>query len=256
MANILISVKNLSKTFNLTKKQMKINQTNNSRKVAVNDLSFNLFEGEIYGLLGPNGAGKTTTMRILATLIKPDGGVITVNGYDVVKDACAVRNSLAFLTSDLKLDDFFTPNYLFFFYGRLKNMNDAQINARKELLFDKFAINSYAEVKIGDLSTGMKQKVALAISLVSDPKIIIYDEPTNGLDVLTAKLVTDFLIEMKNEGKSIIVSTHIFSLIEKVCDRVGIIFDGEMKFEDSLTNIMNKSTLEDLFFNLYNGDIN
>ena len=121
----------------------------------------------------------------------------------------------------------------------------------KNYLFKKFGIEDFKEVKIGDLSTGMKQKVSLVISIVHDPEIIIFDEPTNGLDVITAKSVTDFLIELKKEGKTIILSTHIFSLVEKLCDRVGIIFDGRMIKDDSLTNLIKEKSLEDVFFELY-----
>ena len=118
-------------------------------------------------------------------------------------------------------------------------------------MFDRFGISQFAEVKVGNLSTGMKQKVSLVISLVHDPEIIIFDEPTNGLDVITAKVVTDFLLEMKKDGKSILVSTHIFSLIEKICDRVGIIINGKMILCDDLSNITKERSLEDRFFEIY-----
>lgn len=129
---------------------------------------------------------------------------------------------------------------------------------RKELLFKRFGIDEFAEVKVGNLSTGMKQKASLAISLVHDPDIIIFDEPTNGLDVLTAKVVTDFLLDLKAQGKTIIVSTHIFSLIEKICDRVGIIINGHMEACDTLDAICQGMSLEDRFFEIYKekaGDI-
>ena len=115
----------------------------------------------------------------------------------------------------------------------------------------KFEIDSFKEVKIADLSTGMKQKVSLVISIVHDPNIIIFDEPTNGLDVITAKTVTDFLIELKNNGKTIILSTHIFSLVEKLCDRVGIIINGKMVLSDTLKNLTKDMSLEDKFFEVY-----
>ena len=117
--------------------------------------------------------------------------------------------------------------------------------------FTKFGVNEFAGVKVANLSTGMKQKVSLIISLVHDPEIIIFDEPTNGLDVITAKVVTDFLLELKAEGKTIIVSTHIFSLIEKICDRVGIIINGKMALCDTLANITAEKSLEDKFFDIY-----
>ena len=250
MREILI-VNNLSKTFKLTKKQQKINKTNETLKVAVDDLSFSAYEGEIYGLLGPNGAGKTTTLRMISTLIKPDKGDVIVDGYSVTKNPDEVRRRIGFLTSELKLEDFFTPNYLFDYFSELYKIDKEVSLKRKEELFKKFEIDSFREVKIGDLSTGMKQKVSLVISIVHDPNIIIFDEPTNGLDVITAKTVTDFLIELKNQGKTIILSTHIFSLVEKLCDRVGIIIDGKMKLTDTTKNICGEKSLEDVFFSLY-----
>ena len=250
MKEILV-VNNLSKTFKLTKKQQKINKTSEALKVAVDDLSFVAYEGEIYGLLGPNGAGKTTTLRMIATLIKPDKGDVMVDGYSILKEPNEVRRRIGFLTSELKLEDFFTPNYLFDYFSELYEIDKEVSEKRKKELFEKFEIDSFKEVKVADLSTGMKQKVSLVISIVHNPNIIIFDEPTNGLDVITAKTVTDFLLELKKEGKTIILSTHIFSLVEKLCDRVGIIIDGKMILSDSLENIVKDSCLEDAFFNLY-----
>lgn len=251
MEQILVA-NNLMKTFKLTKKQQQINKTKESKLVAVNNLSFVAYKGEIYGLLGPNGAGKTTTLRMISTLIKPDKGDIFVDGFSVLKDANSVRSRIGFLTSELKLEDFFTPNYLFDYFSELHKVDKAVVEKRKQELFHKFGIDAFKEVKVGDLSTGMKQKVSLVISLVHDPDIIIFDEPTNGLDVITAKSVTDFLVYLKEQGKTIILSTHIFSLVEKLCDRVGIIIDGKMILEDKLENINKDKSLEDVFFDLYN----
>jgi len=122
---------------------------------------------------------------------------------------------------------------------------------RKEILFDRFGVNDFAEVKVANLSTGMKQKVSLLISIVHDPDIIIFDEPTNGLDVLTAKSVTEFLTELRGQGKTILISTHIFTLVEKICDRVGIIIDGKMIVSDSVENLTAEKNLEDKFFDIY-----
>lgn len=246
-----IEVKNVVKTFTLSKKQQKINQTNEKLKVAVNGLSFDAYKGEIYGLLGSNGAGKTTTLRMLSTLIKPDEGTLYVDGINVVEDPILVRSKIGFLTSELKLEDFFTTNYLYDFYSDLHNIDPEVREARKSELFKRFEITDFAEVKIGDLSTGMRQKASLAISLAQDPKIIIFDEPTNGLDVLTAKIVTDFLLELKQKGYTIILSTHIFSLVEKVCDRVGIMVDGKVLLEGTLDELTKEKSIEDVFFNLY-----
>lgn len=249
--NVLFSVKDITKTFNLSKKQQKILKTKETKKVAVRNLSFDAFEGEIYGLLGPNGAGKTTTLRIASSLIRPDSGDVFIQGISVVKNPDEVRRRIGFLTSELKLEDFFTPNYLFDFFSKLHGIDESTIENRKKMLFEQFGIEPFCEVKVSDLSTGMKQKVSLAISIAHDPNIIIFDEPTNGLDIITAKTVTDFLIELKNQGKTIILSTHIFSLVEKLCDRVGIIIDGQMVYSNTVTEIMKTTDLETLFFNLY-----
>ena len=246
-----IEVISITKEYILSKKQMKLDKTTSKIKVAVSDLSFSVYKGEIYGLLGPNGAGKTTTLRCISTLISPTQGDIIVDGASVNKNAEDVRKKIAFLTSDLKLEEFFTPNYMFDYYSTLHHIEPSVTKERKEYLFDKFGINKFAEVKIGELSTGMKQKTSLAVSLCHDPDIIIFDEPTNGLDVLTSKIVTDFLLELKEKGKTIIVSTHIFSLIEKICDRVGIIINGKMVKEDDLTSLTKEKKLEDVFFDLY-----
>ena len=247
----ILEIKNIKKTFKLSRKQQKIEKTNATHKVAVNGLSFNCFKGEIYGLLGPNGAGKTTTLRIISTLIKADEGTVLVDGYDISKNPDIVRSKIGFLTSELKLEDYFTPEYLFDFFSQLHNVDEKLIDERKERLFKKFGIDTFREVKVKDLSTGMKQKVSLVIAIAHDPEIVIFDEPTNGLDVITAKTVTDFLIELKKEGKTIVLSTHIFSLVEKLCDRVCIVMDGKMIKEDTLANMTSSKSLEDVFFELY-----
>ena len=250
MEPILIA-QDLRKTFKLSRKQQQLEKTHQKVKVAVDGLSFAANKGEIFGLLGPNGAGKTTTLRMLATLIRPDEGDATLDGISVVKDPDAVRSRVGFLTGELKLEDFFTPNYLFDFFSSLHGVEPATATARKAELFGKFGIDRFAEVKVGNLSTGMKQKVSLVISVVHDPDVIIFDEPTNGLDVLTAKVVTDFLLELRERGKTVILSTHIFSLVEKLCDRVGIIIDGRMVACDTLPAVCGGMSLEDRFFELY-----
>ena len=255
----VIKVQNLKKTFILSKKQQKIQATSEPKIVAVNDLSFEVNKGEIFGLLGPNGAGKTTTLRMLSTLIKPDSGDVIIDGSSVTKEPDKVREKIGFLTSELKLEDFFTPNYLFDFFSDLYHVPQDVRKQRKEEIFSRFGIDKFAEVKVGNLSTGMKQKVSLAVSIVHDPDIIIFDEPTNGLDILTAKVVTDFLEDLKERGKTIILSTHIFSLVEKLCTRVAIIIDGKLTVCDSLDNLIKDKSLEDKFFEIFEevaGDLN
>ena len=241
----------LCKTFTLSRKQQKIERTTAKRKTAVDHLSFNAYRGEIFGLLGPNGAGKTTTLRMLSTLIRPDEGDAILDGCSVVDEPEKVRAKIGFLTSELKLEDFFTPNYLFDFFSRLHGVDEGTMMERKERMFKRFGIDQFAEVKVANLSTGMKQKLSLVISLVHDPEIIIFDEPTNGLDVLTARTVTDYLQELRAEGKTVILSTHIFSLVERLCDRVGIIIDGRMISCGSLEEVCNGLPLEERFFNIY-----
>lgn len=247
----IINVLDVKKTFKLSAKQRKVNNTKDKFKVAVNNLSFKAFPGEVYGLLGSNGAGKTTTLRMISTLINPDEGKILVNGIDTLENPIEVRRQIGFLTSELKLEEFFTPDFLYNFYSDLHKIEENVREERKKELFEKFEITSFAHIKVGELSTGMRQKASLAISLVHNPEIIIFDEPTNGLDVLTAKIVTDYLIELKNMNKTIILSTHIFSLVEKVCDRVGIIVDGKVVLEDTLKNATKEKSLEDVFFDCY-----
>jgi sodium transport system ATP-binding protein len=254
----IIRVEGLNKTFKLSAKQQKVERSTAPLRVAVDNLSFTANKGEIYGLLGPNGAGKTTTLRLLATLIKPDRGDAFIGGHSIVSEPATVRAHIGFLTSELKLEDFFTPSYLFDFFATLHNVDTTVADKRKQQLFARFGIDEFAEVKISDLSTGMKQKTSLVISVVHDPDIIIFDEPTNGLDVITAKTVTDFLAELRDEGKTIILSTHIFSLVEKLCDRVGIIIDGRMIADGTLDEVTGGRDLEEVFFDLYvaaNGEV-
>lgn len=248
--NVILKVEGLRKTFKLSKKQQKIQNTKEKVKVAVDDLNFEAYEGEIFGLLGPNGAGKTTTLRMLSTLIKPDSGDAWIAGASVINHPEDVRGKIGFLTSELKLEEFFTPNYLFDFFSDLHGVSADIREKRKKTMFERFGIDEFAEVKVANMSTGMKQKTSLVISLVHDPDIIIFDEPTNGLDVLTARVVTDFLQELKEQGKTVLLSTHIFSLVEKLCDRVGIVMDGKMIVCDTLENLTKDCDLEEKFFQI------
>jgi len=251
MQENILQASGLKKEFTLSKKQQRLEKTKVQKRVAVDGLSFSVRRGEIYGLLGPNGAGKTTTLRILSTLIKPNEGDAVIDGHSVVSEPDKVREKLGFLTSELRPDEFFTPNYLFDFFSELQNVPTHVRDERKKELFDRFGISDFCETKIGELSTGMKQKVSIAISLVHDPDVIIFDEPTNGLDVLTAKVVTDFLLELKARGKTVLLSTHIFSLVEKICDRVGVIIDGKMTLEGNVKELTSEKNLEEVFFELY-----
>ena len=246
-----LKIEHVTKEFKLTFRQRKKQKTNATTLVAVNDLSFEAVPGVIYGLLGPNGAGKTTTLRMIASLIKPKSGKIYLNDKEINEDIYEYRKKIGFLTSELKLDGFFTPADTITYMGKLYGMSDEEINLRKNMLFRSFGIDSFQMTPIKDLSTGMKQKVSLAVSLCHDPEVVIFDEPTNGLDVIAARHVEDFLREMKKQNKIIIISTHIFSLVEKLCDHVGIIISGKLVKDAPLKEIQKDGSLEEVFFKLY-----
>lgn len=250
----MIEINNLTKIYKLNKKQMTEQKTKDSQKKAVDHISLTAREGEIYGLLGPNGAGKTTTLRCVATLLKPTDGEIRVCGYDTVKQSGKVRECISFLTNEIKLDPQFSAKYMFNFFGRLRGIDQKTIDERREELFGYFGIHAFEDKKIDELSTGMKQKAAIAVSLVHDPKVVIFDEPTNGLDIVTARGVTDYLKLLKERGKLVIVSTHIMSEAEKLCDRIGIIINGKKAAEGTLAEILEETKaddLEDAFFDYY-----
>ena len=247
--SIVVNVKDLKKEFKISKRQRKIQQCRTN--IALNGLSFEVNKGEIYALLGTNGAGKTTTLRILSTLLKPDDGKCYIDGVNVSEEPDKIRSKIGFLTSELKLDGFFTPNYLYDFFSDLYGIKSELRIVRKKELFNTLGIDKFAEVKVSNLSTGMKQRVAIAISLVHDPDIIIYDEPTNGLDIVSSKMVIDYLKELKTNGKTIIISTHIFEVVEKVADRVGIVINGKLEYEDSISRIKKEKSLAEVFFEVY-----
>ena len=250
----MIEINNLTKIYKLSKKQMQAAKTKKNMKTAVDNLSLRAEKGEIFGLLGPNGAGKTTTLRCISTLLTPTSGDISVAGYDTVKNAEMVRSKIGFLTNEIKLDPHFSPKYLFNFFGRLHGVDDDVIDSRRQELFDYFGIREFEDKKIEELSTGMKQKAAIAVSLVHNPEIVIFDEPTSGLDIITARSVTDYLKKLKEQGKLVIISTHIMSEAEKLCDRIAVIIGGQKVCEGTLKEILQSTDtndLEDAFFELY-----
>ena len=241
----MLRVENLRKVFE--------NRKRNVRETveAVKDVSFECVLCEIFGLLGPNGAGKTTTLRCISTLIKPTSGNVYIDRYSVLENEKDVRSKIGFLTSDMKLDGFFTPDYMVDYFGALNKMKKEDIKQRKEYLFNELQMTDFVHKKIDKLSTGMKQKTAIAISLIHDPDVIVFDEPTNGLDVITSKSVTDFLEKYAKEGKTIVISTHIMHVAEKLCDRFGILVKGELKELGSLKSILDRNSsesLESVFF--------
>lgn len=225
-----------------------------SAEMIVKGVSFTVKPGTIYGLLGPNGAGKTTLMQMMATLLKPTEGVIRICGKDTAVDTLEIHKLIGFLTTEVKLDPLSTPNRLYEFFAALYDLPSEGLAERRTRDFDRFGITPFANKRIVELSTGMKQKISICISLIHEPPVIIFDEPTNGLDILTSKQVTDYLKELAKDGRTIILSTHIFSLAESLCDEIGVLVDGKIVASGSsreLCELTGKETFEDAFFDLY-----
>lgn len=247
----VLKVDKLVKTFRISNKQRKTLEIEEKFKTAVDGVSFTAQSGEVFGLLGPNGAGKTTTMRMLSTLIKPDSGDAFYNDISVVKDPEKVRSQIAFLTTDLKLDVKSTASVMYDYFSELYHVPKDIAVKRKAELFEGFHINTFADTKISKLSQGMRQKVSLAISVLHDPEFIIFDEPTNGLDIISTRDVRQFILDKKESGKCIIISTHLFDLVEKVCDRAAMIINGKLAANETIADFTKERSLEDAFYDIY-----
>ena len=220
----------------------------------IKGVSFEVHEGQIFGLLGPNGAGKTTLMQMIATLMKPTSGQILIDGLSADKDLLEIHRKIGFLTNEIKLDPMSTPNNLFDFFAKLYDIPEKDLKDRKDESFARFGISPFADKRINELSTGMKQKISIAISLIHNPPVIIFDEPTNGLDILTSKQVTDYLKELKTKGHAIILSTHIFSVAEDLCDEIAILVDGKIAAQGTVEDLVKQAdadTFEKAFFKIY-----
>ena len=220
----------------------------------IKGVSFEVHEGQIFGLLGPNGAGKTTLMQMIATLMKPTSGQILIDGLSAYKDLLEIHRNIGFLTKEIKLDPMSTPNNLFDFFAKLYDIPEKDLKDRKDESFARFGILPFADKRINELSTGMKQKISIAISLIHNPPVIIFDEPTNGLDILTSKQVTDYLKELKTRGHAIILSTHIFSVAEELCDEIAILVDGRIAAQGTVEQLVAQAeveTFEKAFFKIY-----
>mgnify|MGYP001076983187 CR=1 FL=1 len=240
----MIKVNHLKKEF-FDKKRGKIE--------AVNDINFHCHKNQIFGLLGPNGAGKTTTLRILATMMKPTAGEVLVNGYQVVKEAHKVRQSIGFLSGETGLYDRFTPRETILFFGRINGLSEKLISSRMSDIFKILDMDSFKDVRVDKLSTGMKQKLSIARAIIHNPPILILDEPTVGLDVITARVVVNYIKEFRSQGKCIIFSTHQMAEAEKLCDEIAIIHKGKILSSGTLAELQEKfqeQDLEEIFFKL------
>ena len=245
----MIQLTDIHKTF-----VVKDKKTHSRKRIeAVKGISLKVEPGEIYGLLGPNGAGKSTTLRMIAGLMKPDQGTIEVCGVDTVKQPEKGRALVGYLSTDLSVYNRFTPRELLKLFGEFQGV-DAKVAERRGLhLLDKLHMADFADVRMEGFSGGQKQKVSIARALLHDPKVVIFDEPTTGLDVLTAKTVLDLLRTMKAEGRSVIVSTHVMPMVEAICDRVGIIFNGALHGDATPREVLDRwgvGTLDEVFFQL------
>ncbi|SFM48825.1 ABC transporter ATP-binding protein [Methanolobus profundi] len=195
--------------------------------VAVDNLSFSVSKGQIFGIVGPNGAGKTTTLKMLSSLIRPTSGNIYMKGLDVSNDSVEIKSFLGFLPEESPLyESMGVEDYLMFFAELYSVPKDRAKKRIRELLFD-LALNADGK-KIGDLSKGMKRKVAIARSLINDPDILIYDEPASGLDPMTSRYITDYVRSLKSSGKTIIFTAHNLYQVESLCDRILILKNGKL----------------------------
>lgn len=240
----MIHVDNLTKTFRDGRR---------GEVMAVDHVSFEAKPGEIFGLLGANGAGKTTTMRILCTVLKPTGGTARVAGFDVLTEATQVRGHIGFLSANTAIYDRMSAWELVEYFGRLYGLPRNHLKQRMEEVFEVLQMNHFRDILGAKMSTGMQQKVSIARAIIHDPPVLIFDEPTAGLDVLVARNVLHNIARLKAQGKCILFSTHIMSEVEKLCDRVAIINRGRILASGTLPELHQRhggKDLEDLFFKL------
>jgi sodium transport system ATP-binding protein len=218
---------------------------------ALSNVSFEARPGRVFGLLGPNGAGKTTTLRIVSTVLRPTAGSVRVCGHDTVSDAAAVRNNLGFLSGSTGLYERLTPSEVIDYFGKLHGLSGSALARRKAELFSLLEATSFADRLCGTLSTGQKQKVTIARALIHDPPVLVFDEPTTGLDVLVARAVLEAVEALRSEKRTIIFSTHILSEVERLCDDVAIIHGGELLRCGTKEEVRGTArSIEDAFFEL------
>jgi len=217
---------------------------------AVDGVSFRCEPGKIFGLLGANGAGKTTCLRVLATILRPSAGTATVGGYDVTTQPEKVRSSIGFLSTGTALYGRLTAREVVEYFGRLHGLEEGLLRTRLDQIFAALGMNEFRDGRCDKLSTGMKQKVSIARTLIHDPPVMIFDEPTHGLDVLASRAVVKFIRECRDRGKTVIFSTHVMSEMEKLCDTIGIIHHGRLMAEGTLAQLRERyacADLEDVF---------
>jgi len=221
--------------------------------VAVDGLSFHARAGEVFGLLGPNGAGKTTTLRILSTALKPTAGTIEVGGVDVAAQPQVVRRRTGFLSGATGLYPRLTPREIATYFGRLYGMSEPAIEQRIEALFARLGMGDFADRRADTLSTGQKQKASIVRTIIHDPDVVVFDEPTTGLDIMTAREILRLILQCREEGKCVIFSTHNMLEAEKLCDRLAVVDQGRLLAEGTPAEVMQRTgttNLEAAFLDL------
>jgi sodium transport system ATP-binding protein len=249
----MIKVSHLRKEFELSRQQKKELHTSADKAVAVDDLSFDCHPGKVYSLLGPNGAGKTTTLRMLSTILTPTSGDIEIAGIDAVKYPREARAKIGFLTGSTGLYARLTPIEIIDYFAALYQVPTKEKEERKKYLFDLLNMNDFLQKRIGKLSTGMKQKVSICRTMIHNPEVVIFDEPTSGLDVITAENIIKLIRDCKDQGKTVIFSSHIMSEVDLLCDDLAIIHKGSLKYQGSMTDFrqhMEASNLTEEFIRI------
>ena len=241
MSDILVKAEGLTKVFRSRRGVVR----------AAEEISFECRAGEIFGLLGPNGAGKTTTLRMLATILTPTEGRASIAGYDVATQPDAVREQIGFLATETGLYDRLTARETLRFFGRINRLSDEAIAQRSESIFEMLAMTRLADRRVGTFSTGERQKLSLARSIIHNPPVLILDEPTFGLDVMAARTVVQTVALFREQGRTILLSTHIMRVAEKLCDRIGILYRGRLHALGTLEELRARfggDDLEEVFF--------
>ena len=250
----MIEVKNIVKQFN--------KRDENNKKITIkadNDISFEVNEGEVVGLLGPNGAGKTTLLRIIAGIMKPNKGSVTFDNKTYKKNELDIKKSIAFLSGNTKLYKELSPQELMQMCADYYKVDKNIVNERIDNIIKRFNMETFRNQRIGTLSTGQTQRVGIARCLVHDPKYYIFDEATSGLDIISSKVILDFIKEEKKNNKGILYSTHYMEEAENICDRVILLNKGRVIAAGTPKEVLKQTktdNLRDAFFALIGDDNN
>lgn len=254
----MIVVEQLFKSFKLSRKQRKEmgNGFKGSTIDALLDVSFTCEAGRVFCLVGPNGAGKTTTLRTIATMLRPSQGKVTVNGFDSVRQAREVRRCLGFSTGATALYDRLTPNELVMYYARLNDIDTQTARRRRDHFFELLGVDSFAGRRIAKLSTGMKQKVSITRTLIHNPDVLVFDEATAGLDVMAARSIHLLIQHLRDEGRTVLFSTHRMDEVELLADDIAVLHKGTLRFNNSFDAFkaqMQADSLEEEFIRIVEG---